>query len=539
MSRRQRKKTSTRNKEKKHAGSMLKRLWWKVSLGFSVLLVAAVFLAYNRAIGFLHSEAFRNDISAQVGAEIGSVVTFGDFKWDGLSAKNSSFKSSGEGAITEVDAENIALDVKLDYIKRDKFRLKNVTVGYVSAELDLRKDFLKFDLEKKEKGFIESLLPDEVELIDAQIESLNALVSSDSGLYGVSGVRLKMKKKDDSYVAIIEGGEVNLPFSFLSNAKLEQGELTQVDEEIYVKGTKFKIFKSGTITVNGVIDLSPRARHLYDMKADLSGLRCTDVFPETWDSHLEGEVRGEFKIRPHEGTEPKIVGSLEIRDGTLKALRILETVSEYLKEKKYLRLKFQKFECDFEKFDDHIDLRNIVLISQGLVQIEGDLKIDGENIDGLFNVGVPASYIINILGEKNGVFTPGKDQLLWTKVKIGGNFDDITEDLSDRLIIAGGLEFMRRLLKIGGQDINPETIEKLLKSSQDISPETIEKLMKGVLKGDKGILGEGMDTAQGILNGITGSNKKDDKEKDHAEKDDEEKKDGGLIPDLKNLLPFL
>ncbi len=45
-------------------------------------------------------------------------------------------------------------------------------------------------------------------------------------------------------------------------------------------------------------------------------------------------------------------------------------------------------------------------------------------------------------------------------------------------------------------------------------------------------------TAKGILEGITGSNKEDDKE-DDKEKDDKEKKDGGLIPDLKNLLPFL
>jgi hypothetical protein len=403
----------------------------------------------------------------------------------------------------------------------------------VDLLLDLRRDFLTFDKVEKEKGFIESLLPDEVELLDAEIGAINATVSTDSGDYTISGVKLQTLKNVDVYNATIEGGIVNLPFSFLKSARLEQGEIIQMDEEIYIKNTKLKIFKSGTITLNGVIDFAPRARYLYDMKGELSGLRCSDVFPDAWHRHLTGEVRGKFKIKPHQSTEPKILGSLEIIDGTLQALPILDKVAEYLEEPKYLTLKFQKFECDFEKFREQTHLRNIVLTSSGLLQIEGDLKIDGENIDGLFDVGVPASYLDKIPGAKNGVFSPGKDQLLWTKVKIGGNFDDITEDLSDRLLIAGGMEFLRRFLNLGSENVSPKTIEKLMKGGKDISPEAIEKLMKSFLNGDKGIIGSGVDTAKELLEGITGAKK----EKKDGEKKDE-KKDGGLIPDLNKLLPF-
>ncbi len=213
---------------------MLKRLWWKLLAGLVVLLVAGAFFAYNRAIVFLHSDEFRKDISTQVGAEIGSVVTFGDFKWDGLKAKNNSFQSTGDGAITSVDATDIALDVKLDYIKREKFRLKNVKVGSVNAILDLRQDFLKFDKVKKEKGFIESLLPDEVELLDAEIGDINATVHTDSGDYTISGMKLQTTKDDDAYNALVEDGIVNLPFPFLKSARLEQGEIIQLDDEIYV-----------------------------------------------------------------------------------------------------------------------------------------------------------------------------------------------------------------------------------------------------------------------------------------------------------------
>ncbi|MGJ8654901.1 MAG: hypothetical protein ACSHX6_00515 [Akkermansiaceae bacterium] len=483
-------------------------------------------------IAFLHSDVFRDDVAMQVSAKLGTEGAFGDFKWDGLSAENESFEANGEGAISSVDAGDISLDVELDYIKRDKFSLTNVHVNRVDAEVDLRREFLQFEIEKKEKGFFESLLPEDVELLDAEIGKINATVQTDSGEYRISGMSLQATRDDDAYNATIEGGLVNLPFPFLRTASLVKGEIIQLDEEIYVKDTKLKIYDSGEIILNGDVDLSPRARHLYDMSGVLTGLKCKDVFPDGWHRHLTGEVRGKFKILPHEGTEPKITGWMEIQRGTLQALPILNTVSYYLAEPKYRTLSFEKFTCDYEKFRDQIHLRNIILSSKGLLKIEGDLKIDGSNLDGLFDVGVPASYLSKIPGAKASVFKPGKDQLLWTKVKIGGDFDDVTEDLSDRLMQAATEEMIRRALAMGGEVISPETINKLIEGGSEVKNNLDE-----VLKGDKGVLEGGVGAAKGLLDGITGSKKK---EKDGEE--DEEKDGGGLIPNLPNLpdvLPFL
>jgi hypothetical protein len=235
------------------------------------------------------------------------------------------------------------------------------------------------------------------------------------------------------------------------------------------------------------------------------------------------------------------VGRLEIEDGTLQALPILNKVALYFAEPKYRTLEVQKFECDFEKFREQTHLRNIILSSRGLLQIEGDLKIDGNKLDGLFDVGVPAAYLDKIPGAKTSVFKPGKDSLLWTQVKIGGDFDDITEDLSDRLIQAAFEDMMRRGLDMGIEAFSPETIEKY--GGKDVL-----KNLNDVLKGDKGVIEGGLDTAKGLLDGITGSKKEENDEKKDDEKDDDEEKkkeDEGLIPDLPKvpdldkILPFL
>ena len=535
MSRRRRKKTNPQIEERVASGSRFKGIWWKSFLGLLVLVIVGVLFAYSRVVAFLHSDGFRDGISLEVCDELGTEGGFGDFEWDGLSAKNESFESVGIGAISSIKARGLAMDVELDFFKRDKFTLKNVYVGAVDAELDIRREFLKVEREKQEKGFLESLLPEEVELLDAELGELNAVVHSDSGKYEISGVNLRAQKDGDSYNALLKGGMVNLPFAFLSSANLVNGELSQLDEEIYITDTRLKIFGSGEVVLNGVVDLSPRARQLYDLKVKLSGLSCKDVFPKEWHSHLKGEVRGGLRIRPHEGTEPKVSGSLDILNGTLEALPVLSKISYYLAEPRFRTLEFEKFTCNFEKFRDGYELKQIVLSSGGLLKIEGDLKIEGESLNGLFDVGVPASFLSKIPGAKTSVFKPGRDQLLWAKVRIGGDFDNITEDLSDRLIHAATEEMIKRALSMGSEVLNPESIDNLIEGGEGIK-ENIDEIFKG----DKGLIDGGLDAAKGLLDGITGSNKKE------GDEDDGEKRGGGIlpklpVPDLPKIpgLPFL
>lgn len=558
MSRRQRKKSSAvksvSNESGKESGKKSNKrfggLWWKLLLGvFVVLLVGGIF-AYNKVISFLHSDEFREDLAMQVGAEVGSKVEFGDFKWSGLSARNARVSVSGEGAIESAEVENLSLDVEMDFINRDKFTIKNVELDSVSVALDLRKEFLRFDRVEKEKGFLASLLPEEVEFEDAEIYNLAAVVKTNSGDFSVRGVRVKAENDDGTYNGFIDGGSVRLPFSFLTLATIEKGEISSTDEEIYVKDVSLRIFKSGKVHLNGVVDLAEGARQLYDMKGNLTGLNCMDVFPDNWHRHLRGGVEASFRIRPHEGIEPRIVGQLQINDGALMALPLLDEISKRFFEPKYKTLRFEKFRCGFEKYKEEITLSDIMLVSAGLLKIEGDIKIEGDRIHGLLDVGVPEIYISKIPGAKGNVFKHGKEGLLWTKVKIGGTSDNITEDLKDRLVNAAIDAVIGDVLKMTGKVVDPETVKKLL-NAEGPNSEIIEKLMNknevmnpkflldfigGVAgsKGGDGVLKNGLDTAKGVLDAVTGSGNGEGENK----KDNGEKKDGGLIPDLNKILPF-
>ena len=541
MSRRQRNSSSKSGTPKKKSVSKLKGLWWKVLLTVLVVLIIGGIVAYNKVISFLHSDAFREDVSEQVSAKLGTTGELGKFTWSGLDGKNESFKAAGNGFIKSIDVEDVSFDVKLDYIKRDKFRVENISVTSIYSEIDTRESFKEIEIPKKEKSFLASLLPEEIELIDAKVHDLSAKVIMDSGEYSVNGVTVAANKEDDAYKILLNDGRITLPFPFLNSATLVKAELVQLDDEIYIQDTKLEVFKSGEVVLNGVVDFSPRSNKLYDVDGNLSGLRCSDVIPKNWQQHLSGEVRSEFKIRPGAGTEPKIEGELEILDGQLRALPVLDTMAQYF-SKDYQTVDFQKFECDFMKFGDQYEMSNLVLISKGLIQLEGDLKINGVNIDGLLNVGLPSKSLSKLPGARGNVFKRGKDGLYWAQIKIGGTFGNITNDIKDRLIQAAIDAGIKDLFKLGEGVLDPDTAAKILNLGVEngVPLEDLPNMLKadnGLLKG--GIEG-GSEVLKGLLKGITGGANNSlplplPGTGDQKEPNNEDGKDDSIVPGIPGI----
>ena len=511
MSRRQRNSSSRSVAPKKKSSGKFKGLWWKVLLGVFVMVIVSGVVAYNKVIAFLHSDEFREDVAEQVSAELGTQGELGEFIWSGLNGENESFKATGDGFIESVAVEDISFDVDLDYIKRDKFTVSNISINSVEAEVDMRKPFNKIERPKKEKGFLESFLPEEVDITDAIVHNMNATAMTELGEFIISGLSVALEKNDDAHQITLDRGRINLPFPFLKNATLEGGQLTQLDDEIYIEGLKLNIFKSGEVLLNGDLDLSPRSSKLYDIDGRLSGLEVSDVFPKTWHQHLKGEVRGEFKIKPESGTEPKIAGHLEILNGQLRALPVLDVMAKYFSND-YQTINFQKFECNFSKFRDQYEIRELKLVSEGLVQVEGDLEIDGVNIDGVLNVGLPSENLSKLPGARGNVFKRGKEGLYWARIKIGGTLGNITNDLKDRLIKAAIDAGIEDLFNLGKGVLDPQNAEKLLNLAIDngVSTDEFSKMLTdegGGVKGGteilKGVLeaigGEGSEKGSGII----------------------------------------
>jgi len=510
-------------------------------VGLFVVIISTIVIGYYKAKAYLHSEEFRELVSEQVSDELGSTGSFGEFKWDGLSGSTTGYSATGEGAIHSVEVKDIDLNVDLSFVKRDVFKLKKVKVAKVNSTIDLSKDFLSFKKEKPERGFLESFLPEEVELYDAEVLDLNAVIKTAGDSYSFENVTASVDRnaKTKGYDIHAHGGIFKLPLAIIDGAYLDDAHLKLRGEEVYLNDSLFTVQGSGKLELNGFADLAKVSSKRYEIEGKLTGLECKDVFPADWQKNLKGQVVATFKVSPDRGGLPLVQGHLEIKNGRIEALPVLNKIAYYLADPKYRTIQFETFACDFEKYEDKITLRNVILTSKDLLQIEGNIVFDGRKLDGLFDVGLPAGKLSQIPGAETSVFLPGKNRLNWAKVTIGGTIDDIEEDLTDRLIAAARDRIIKEAFEMGGEIIKPERIQQ----AADAAGDAFE-----ILKGDKSLL-EG-------LNGIMGNaqnktEQKENQDKEATEKEDEdkeaEKEEKGILPipipidprKIPDLIPFL
>ncbi len=501
-------------------------LWWKILVVLFIVLVTASIIGYYKAKSYLHSEEFRDLVSLQVSSGLGSEGSFGEFTWDGLSGSTTGYNATGEGAIQSVNVKDISLEIDLDFIKRDVFKLKKVKVAKMDGTLDLPNDFLSFKRKKRVRGFWESFLPEKIEFYDAEIMDLNGLIKTSGNDYSFQGVSAYINKseKGKGFDIKAEGGRFKIPLSIIDGAYLKQANLKLRGEEVYLNDSVFTIEESGKLELKGFVDLAKVSNSRYELEGKLTGLECKDVFPANWQKSLKGEVVASLSVEPDDGGLPLFKGRLEILDGTLEALPVLEKIAIYLADPKYRTISFEKFECDFEKYEDRIKLSNIVLSSKGLLKIQGDIVIDGRKLDGLFEVGLPAEKLSRIPGAEDSVFMLGKEHLNWAQVNIGGTVGDIEEDLVDRLIAAAGKRYLEKALGMSDDLIKPESV----KQATDVAGEAFK-----ILKGDKSL----GDSISGIL-GTNNKKPREDTEKKEDKNQQEEGNDAGEKEKEKAVLPI-
>jgi len=462
----------SRRRRKVKSGASVKRggVGLKVFGSVVALLLVVVVVGYNRVVSYIHSDEFRDGMSEKVGDLMGVDGEFGQFEWSGMHGKNEGFVAKSDGALVSIEGESIQMDVDVNFVRRDVWKLRDVQVGTGRVEVDLRKDFNDpIEREAKAEGFLEKWLPKKAELVNAEVSRAGALLRTEGGDYEVKGVQVDVKAARGGYFAKLSGGEVSLPYDILKAAEFREGEVLFLDNRLAIDRAEFDFFDSGKLNLDGEIDFNKETSG-YLINGVLSGLKCSDVISEDWKQKLKGDLSGRFIVKPQSGKEPLIRGAVKLVDGTLTALPVLDHVAAFTRVRDFKKLKIAKFSCDFKKYGELLELSNMELHCDRLMRIEGDLSVRGEKLAGRFEVGLMPGVLRHIPGAEEKVFLRGKDGMSWASVEIGGTVDNMTEDLTGRMIAAAGERMFemfggKQILRFGGAALEAVPSAELTKDA--------------------------------------------------------------------------
>ena len=300
----------------------------------------------------------------------------------------------------------------------------------------------------------------------------------------------------------LSGGVIDTPW-FGSPIHLTTARGKYRDGRIFLTESRSQVYKRGLLTLKGEVDGDRFA--FYGV---LSDVRSEEIVPEDWQKRITGDLTARVKVRSLEkGTLTR--GELELKNGVLTALPVLDRIAAYANTRRFRRLILSEASLKFRREGNRLDLTDIVLASEGLVRVVGSLSVVDGRLDGRFRVGVMPGTLAHIPGAETKVFIRGEKGLLWSPLRITGTVDNPKEDLSNRMIAAAGERMFELVPETGKMALKfaHDTLTDLPAAAVDAGSEVIGGGAGGAVREGTGLIRDGVG---GLFDLLPGSGKRDE-----------------------------
>lgn len=475
-----------------------RRSWWSwVFLLFGVSLIGVVLFGFLWVQNFLKSDAFRKLVSDAASKPLLVEGEFVDLRWSGESVFSNRFTAKGKpgSAIERMDADLIRADVSLGRLWERNLLIQSINITKLDivfddsgekisgSELDLETQSLEVTEEKagklgageKSGNFFDWFKPQKMEVKEIRVDSANLRwLGEVPGK--IQGTEFLIYLEHSGIEASGKGGKLEL--HDWPEAKIEDLRFRYRNGVIYLTRSQFQLEEGGTLEADGEIHFQKEnGRSLVNLK--LARVPVSQWLSGDWISRLKGDLSGTLELREEEALW-RSKGTLELQNAVLEGLPLLEKISKYTRMPEFMMIRFQTAKADFEYVRGVTDVKNILLEAEGLLRVEGSLRVVQGQVEGDMQVGVASRSLQWIPGAEAKVFTESRGGYVWTNVHVQGPMDQPEEDLSGRLmqaavdsLIETPMDIMRNILPGTGtkEEESKGTVEQVEDAVKGISKE--------------------------------------------------------------------
>ncbi len=470
------------------------------------ILTGGIFYGLIRS--YLHGDSFRRLLSEKASKALGTEGEFGAFRWDGLALESASFNANGSGPLRALQMDGLRTEIGLGGLKNGVWEITGSKVHRLETTLDFtqakteptatKADFPSSTTtpntaapSKPVPAPSRSWLPREVKFDGLQIA--DATINAKLGDKQLIASQLRADLKSfgrQGYAVDLSGGTLELAGKNFPPAKIDLIRLKHQDERLFLDQVQLSAWDNARLEASGEID---RKSDRHSIDGSISGVKCSDVLSGDWVKRISGELETTFSYHNHSG--PALAsGKLVLKNGNLTAFSALNALATFSNTQRFRSLAFNDARSDWQWQDDRLTLDNLVIASDGAIRAEGKITIDGENLDGLLNIGLPPEVLAKLPGAASDVFTIDERGMRWAPVRITGTTNKPKEDLSGRLISAATTRIIGKLqqdIPAAGENA-AGTAEEIINSEKPVekgveailnNSESARKLLNGLLKG--------------------------------------------------------
>ncbi|MES2598687.1 MAG: hypothetical protein V4662_25360 [Verrucomicrobiota bacterium] len=448
--------------------------WLLLLLGLGgvmiVLVLMAPMLVMNWVRSYVQKEVFRGKMEQFLGTQMKGSVTLGPLRWTGDEVTTSMLEAT---TVTGWKAEVSGLHVGLDW---QAFRNRQWRIVETSA------DTLELSFKAPEVGlpgvvvppptepvltsetqsssipeWIRAYLPNTTEIDGVRFDALS-LTYPGGWRLGESKLRVAAwQQGEQSVQATVEGGILETPVQLPVQLHPMKFNLSRASarlsrEDLHLTSATLSWIGDSEITARGHVRPQDKT---WELNTHLSAIPLREVLSQDWKLRLTGLVEGDLNITGGQGKDPKVEGDVQLKNAVLTALPVLDKLASYTRVDRFKRLVLDIATAHVIGSGESRQFEKIVLQSNGLLRIEGNLAILSGKIDGSFMIGVTPETLRWIPGAQQHVFTSTNPTapagMLWTPLHISGTIDAPREDLTERLMGGAGKALLNAPAEVVGR----------------------------------------------------------------------------------------
>lgn len=419
---------------------------------FLVALVGSLFAGKLAIQNWIQGDGLQSVIQKKAESHLKAQVNIDDVQWNRKSAFVGKLTARGyeEAAFSKLNLDALRANIG---IKDNAFDVSEISVSRVYGEFSndrlqgkaAEPETIEVPEKSNLPGWLKGYIPQRTVIGEVEIGSATLEVKDDTGKTSMAIRETRASIQPDLNTGVVKieanGGKIELAEP-APPINIRESSLRFQSPNLFINNASLEVYDGGHIAGLGEVSFGEVSTVDLDLK--VSGIDIKKVVNDEWKGKVSGTVRGPVKVS---GTTDHLVqkGTLHLENGVLEAIPILDKIGKYTKSKRFSRLVLNQAQADFVLDGEVLELRNIQLESDGLTRVEGVLDKEGEAISGVLQVGVTPGTLRWIPGAEKDVFTESRDGFVWTTMKLGGTTDQISEDLSARLMSAAAMDIVDKL----------------------------------------------------------------------------------------------
>jgi len=435
-----------------------------------VLVLLAPMLVMNWVRGYLQKEAFRDKMEQFLGTQMKGAVTLAPLHWTGDEVTTTTLQATtANGWKAQVSGLQLALDWQAFRNRQwrivetgaDALDLSFTPPAQPAADTTLPPPVAP--LSRSDAGgssvpaWIRAYLPNRTEIDGMRFDALSLTYP---GGWRLTESKLRLgtwQQGDTSVQASVEGGILETPVQLPVQLHPMKFNLTRANarlsrEDIHLISATMTWVENSEITARGHIRPQDKT---WEVSTHLTGIPLRELLSEDWTLRLTGSLEGDLTVMGAPGRDPKAEGDVQLKNGVITALPVLDKLAAYTRVERFKRLVLDIASAHVQGSGQSRQFEKIVIQSNGLLRIEGTLAILAGNIDGRFMIGVTPETLSWIPGAQQHVFTSTNPTapagMLWTPLHITGTVDSPREDLTERLMGGAGKALLNAPAEVVGK----------------------------------------------------------------------------------------